>query len=174
MKQGPIKIPRELKDVSESEPAVIVCGKKEADLYLIQRGEISRIEGFKLSKPGFTDNESFFRTGGQGRTYGSGAVREAPKQKEVSDFLKELDAMISRNLKSLQNRELKVFGPQYLKNEILKCIKKLVAKQEIAFFEGNYLKAHPLELIKKIINDNDNKERSQNGRAEKGLNQQQE
>jgi len=136
---------------------IIVTGGQAGKIYLAYNGEIEKLNEFKIDNPKYSDREGFFVRSGQGKTFGSGAVREENKHKITGEFLKQLKLSIEEIVSKNKIEDFYLLSPDYIKNELYEILSSEIQSKIVLFTEGNFHDSHPFDFLEKIKKEIDEK-----------------
>lgn len=129
---------------------LLVAGRQDAIIYKLDRGEITKLDGFKIPRPKYSDNEGHFKARSSGVTLRSGGTRELRDEDVIRDFVREVKHRTKKHQKTVDFSELYIFAPDKTKNRIQKAIPVLWRQRTKRIIPGNYYNHRPLELLRKV------------------------
>jgi hypothetical protein len=145
-----MKISQNLPQFKNKKTLFIVSGEQEAIFYILENGEISTREQFRILKPQERkQKEGAFLRRGRGMVFGSGAVFEPQKRKKRGEFLKQLEESIRDIFIKEKISEFYVFCPAQTKGYVREILPSDTANKLKRIIKGNYITSHPFELIEK-------------------------
>lgn len=154
-------IKQELPLFENKKALIIVTGKSVAKIYLALDKKIELIEEFEMPKPStqYTDREGHFkRSGGRGDYIGSGSVHEPDKEHFANKFSAELGEKVKVVYEENNPKEVYLFTPGYMKNEIKEDFSNSLKDKLVMEFDGNYAENHPFDLLKKIKEEDEKRD----------------
>lgn len=154
-----MRIKEELPQFQDQRTLIVVSGRREAILYLVNNGEIWKKEKIEVEDPEYSDKEGFFKSSSRtGGTMKAGSVyKEKITYNLTREYLDKLEEKIKNFLYKEKIKNVFLFCPDYMKKEILKKTPKEF-KDIIHFTKmGNYINSHPFELLEGIQEDQERK-----------------
>ena len=128
---------------------MIVAGKQDAVFYSIGDGFITRLRGFRIERPRYSDNEGRFDMRAGGKLLRTGSVRERHDEAILTDFIHELKLHIHGMHGHYDG--LYIFAPAQTKRRIPEALPDQLKRKIRCVVQGNYYHTNPRLLLTKLI-----------------------
>lgn len=133
-----MRIPKNLKHLTRKneDALLLVTGKQDAVIYKASKGQLEKLDSFKLPTPHFSDNENR-------------GIKEIQDRDTVRDFMHELLIHL-KNISADKIPSIYLFTPSNVKNRIMNALPTELRKHIKAVVEGNYFNMAPADLMLKL------------------------
>ena len=142
-----MQIPQELPQFSDKKTLIIVTSLHDVVLYEAYNGSCEELSRSQVEKEQYSDDEGHFERSGDGKTFGSGSVKEENAQQNRVKIQNLIESSISE-YKPEDYAQVILFCPDHLKNINTEPLKKFGDALKVV--EGNYSKQSIPELLKLI------------------------
>ncbi len=136
-----MKISENLPQFDNGESLLIASGDFEADFYLASKGEINKVDSFLVERRNAEIPVGFVAAE-------SGNIKTLKKFRH-SEFVEEFKKHLSALLAKQPVKEIFLFAPSEMKNELEKALPANLRKN-LRVYEGNFHKEHPFKLLEKL------------------------
>lgn len=150
-----MKIQNGLPHFEDTNAFLIVASTAHAKFYKASDGQMSKIESFRVGKPQFSDEKSYFANPSKspsGRIFKQavGQGNQLVKRDTLQRFEKRFKEYVKKIDTKNKFDEVYIFTPEYFINEVQKLLPATVKKKEVMIFKGNFGRARSFDLLKKI------------------------
>jgi len=145
-----MQIQKGLPQFDEGIALLLVVGTQEGIIYRASDGVIEEAGRVKEETPHYSDREGFFASGGGGKMYASGAVRELNKDAVRKKFAQKYVEKIREAAGTALIAEVYLFSPRYTLPAIKKELPAKLQKIIHGTLPGHYIDKHPFDLLRMI------------------------
>ncbi|MBU0750297.1 hypothetical protein KKH15_02150 [Patescibacteria group bacterium] len=140
-----MKIPEKLSQFTTTTSLLLVSGKQEMVMYIVQNGEIEVAKHISIPNPTYSDNEGHFKVRSGGDVLRSGSVRETDDREIIVKFMNETESALSELTEDID--QVYLSAPTTTKNEILHILSPQLAEKLVKTVDGNFCSATPIEVL---------------------------
>ncbi len=150
-----MRIEKNLPQFKNQRSLIVVSGRQEAILYLVENGKIWEKQKIQVEDPGYTDKEGFFKTSTklEGTMKAGSIYKENISYHLTKEFLNKFQEEVKNILVKSKEKGIYLFCPDYMKKEVLKKIPKNFKGMVYMTKLGNYTNSHPFDLLESIRED---------------------
>lgn len=130
----------------ENPTLFIVVGLKEAEFFFAHKGEIKKVEQFRIERPDYSDREDYDRRGTI--IFESGAKFEKMQKEQRKNLLIQCKMQVENLVDRFSIVELYLFAPIIIMNDLKNILPKNIKIG--GTITGNFQKVEMFSLIKKM------------------------
>lgn len=150
-----MKISNGLPHFEDKNAFLVIASSAHAEFYQASNGQMSKIESFRVGKPQFSDEKSYFANptkspGGRRYRQAAGQGNQLVKRDVLQRFEKRFKEYVKKIGTKHKFDEVYIFAPEYFINEVQKLLPTTIKRKESMIFKGNFGNASSFDLLKKI------------------------